>query len=358
MVGIVDVAERAGVSVATVSRALRGLPGVSEATRQEVEEAAAELGYVASPSAAGLPTGRTGAVGIVAPWITRWFFTAVIEGAAEVLVEQGYDLLLYDLGGAAAARRRALDTKLLTKRVDALLVLSLPLSKAEVEALGRLHRPVATVGPTVPGLSGVRIDDVEVGRAATEHLLELGHSRIAFVGGDPHDELGFPVAPDRRSGYEAALRAAGIEPDPALVVPAEFTVDSGTRAWAGLCGRTSPPTAIVAASDEIAMGILYAAKQSGSSVPEDLSIVGVDDHDMSHLFDLTTVAQPVREQGRLAARLIIEQLAARSPVVAHVVTVPTRLTIRATTAPPVAQPALPLKRRIGSNPARRQGAAN
>jgi DNA-binding LacI/PurR family transcriptional regulator len=95
----------------------------------------------------------------------------------------------------------------------------------------------------------------------------------------------------------------------------------------------------VAASDEIAMGILYAAKQSGFGIPDDISIVGVDDHDMSHLFDLTTVAQPVREQGRLAARLIIEQLAARTPVVAHVVTVPTRLTIRATTAPPVPQPA-------------------
>jgi len=339
MAGIVDVAARAGVSVATVSRALRGYPGVADATREAVEAAAAELGYVASPSAAGLPTGRTGAVGIVAPWITRWFFTAVIEGAAEVLVERGHDLLLYDLGGVAAARRRALDTKLLTKRVDALLVLSLPLTNAEVEALGRLHRPVVMVGPTVPGLSGGRIDDVEVGRTATEHLLELGHRRIAFVGGDPHDELGFPVAPERRSGYESALREAGIVPDPAFVVPAEFTIDSGTRAGTGLFSRSSPPTAVVAASDEIAMGILYAARRSGLRVPEDMSIVGVDNHDMAHLFDLTTVAQPVREQGRVAARLIIEQLAARTPVVAHVVTVPTRLTIRATTAPPVAQPA-------------------
>ncbi|HEU4543300.1 MAG TPA: LacI family DNA-binding transcriptional regulator [Jiangellaceae bacterium] len=338
MVGIVDVAARAGVSVATVSRALRGLPGVAEATRQAVRAAAAELGYVASPSAAGLPTGRTGAVGIVAPWITRWFFTAVIEGAAEVLVERGHDLLLYDLGGVAAARRRVLDTKLLTKRVDALLVLSLPLTAAEVDSLSRLHRPVATVGPTVPGLSGVRIDDVDVGRTAAEHLIELGHRRIAFVGGDPHDELGFPVAPDRRSGYEMALRAAGIEPDRDLAVPAEFTVDSGTRAWATLRNRTTSPTAVVAASDEIAMGVLYAARQCGLRVPRDLSVVGVDDHDMARLFDLTTVAQPVREQGRIAARLLIEQLATTKGVVEQVVTVPTRLMVRSTTAPPVAQP--------------------
>ncbi len=337
MVGIVDVAARAGVSVATVSRALRGLPGVAHTTRKAVEEAAAELGYVASPTAAGLPTGRTGAVGLVSPWITRWFFTAVIEGAAEVLVERGHDLLLYDLGGIAAARRRALDTKLLNKRVDALLVLSLPLTQAEVDALGLLRRPVVMVGPTVPGLSGVRIDDVEVGRTATEHLIELGHRRVAFVGGDPHDELGFPVAPDRRSGYEGALKAAGIEVDPDLAIPAEFTVDSGIRAWTRLRMLPNPPTAVFAASDEIAMGLLYAARQSGVCVPDDLSIVGVDNHDKARLFDLTTVAQPVRELGRIAARLVMEQLVT-PPAVEHVVTVPTRLVIRSTTGPPVAQP--------------------
>jgi LacI family transcriptional regulator, repressor for deo operon, udp, cdd, tsx, nupC, and nupG len=333
MAGIIDVAERVGVSVATVSRALRGLPGVSDTTREAVRAAAAELGYVASPSAAGLPTGRTGAVGIVAPWITRWFFTAVIEGAAELLVERGYDLLLYDLGGVAEARRRVLDTKLLNKRVDALLVLSLPLTPGEVDSLGRLHRPVAMVGPAVPGLSGVRIDDVEVGRLATEHLVELGHQRIAFVGGDPNDQLGFPVAPDRRTGYEAALIAAAIKPDPTLVVPAEFTIDGGMRALAQLTASDSLPTAVVAASDEIAIGLLYAARREGISVPADLSVVGVDDHDMSRLFDLTTVAQPVREQGRIAAQMLIERLNSVAGVVEHVVTVPTRLVVRATTAP-------------------------
>src|SRR5215207_9787218 len=128
MSSITDVAARAGVSVATVSRALRGLPGVAPATR------------------------------VVVPWLGRWFFTAVVEGAQQVFVEHGYDVLLYDVGGKAD--RRELDTKLLSKRVDALLVMSLPLTAHEVSALGKLHRPVAMVGPAVPGLSGVRIDDV------------------------------------------------------------------------------------------------------------------------------------------------------------------------------------------------------
>lgn len=221
MTGIVDVAARAGVSVATVSRALRGLPGVSEVTREAVRAVAAELGYVASPSAAALPTGRTGAVGVVSPEASGWYFTAVAEGAQEVFVANGYDVLRYDLLDVETARRRVIDTQVLRKRVDALLILSLPLTRDEVGALVTMRRPVMVVGPVVPGLRTVRIDDVLVGRLATEHLVGLGHRRIAFAGGNPNDHLGFPVSPDRRLGYEAALRAGGIEPDPSLVVPAK-----------------------------------------------------------------------------------------------------------------------------------------
>ncbi|MGH8777259.1 MAG: LacI family DNA-binding transcriptional regulator [Jiangellaceae bacterium] len=338
MSSITDVATRAGVSVATVSRALRGLPGVAASTREMVRVAATELGYVPSPSAAGLPTGRTRTVGVVVPWVGRWFFMSVIEGAQRVFVEHGYDVLLYDVGGVDRESRRILDTKLLSKRVDALLVLSLPLTPLEVGALGKLHRPVAMVGPTIPGLCGVHIDDVDAGAVATRHLLDLGHRRIAFVGGDPNDNLGFPVAPDRQLGFERASTAAGLAVDPRLVVPAGFTVDGGIAAGTVLVGRADPPTAVVAASDEIAMGVIYAARQRGLRVPADLSVVGVDDHDMSRLFDLTTVAQPVREQGRIAANLLVERMRQEeSPETRFVaapveVTVPTRLVVRGTTA--------------------------
>jgi DNA-binding LacI/PurR family transcriptional regulator len=253
-----------------------------------------------------------------------------------VLVEHGYDVLLYDVGGTDEAHRRILDTKLLSKRVDALLVLSLPLSSHEVAALGELHRPVVVVGPSVPGLSCVRIDDVEAGYIATRHLLQLGHRRIAFVGGDPADQFGFPVAPDRQLGYERALRTCGIPPDPCLSVPATFTVDGGMDAASELVARPERPTAVVAWSDEIAMGVLYAVRSAGLRVPQDVSVMGVDDHDLARLFDLTTVAQPVREQGRVAARLLVEKLleaGAIEPDVATV-TVPIRLVVRGTTGPP------------------------
>jgi LacI family transcriptional regulator, repressor for deo operon, udp, cdd, tsx, nupC, and nupG len=334
MTGIVDVAARAGVSVATVSRALRGLPGVSPATRAAVQAVAAELGYVASPSAAGLPTGRTWAVGVVSPVARGWYFSAVAEGAQEAFSAEGYDVLRYGLADVETQRRRVVDTHLLRKRVDALVVLSLPLTPGEVNALLAMQRPVIAIGPVMPGIPTVRIDDVEVGRLAARHLVELGHRRIGFVGGDPEDHLGFPVAPDRQLGYREVLEEVGVEPDPGLVVGGKFVAESGVRAYAEFKRRGPLPTAVFAVSDEIAMGLIHAARSDGVRVPEDLSVVGVDDHDLSWLFGLTTVAQPVRQQGRIAATSLLDRLRGGGDPELQVITLPTQLVARSTTAPP------------------------
>jgi DNA-binding LacI/PurR family transcriptional regulator len=156
------------------------------------------------------------------------------------------------------------------------------------------------------------------------------------VGGDPADQFGFPVAPDRQLGYERALRSCAIPSDPCLSVPATFTVDGGMDAASELVARPERPTAVVAWSDEIAMGVLYAVRGAGLRVPQDVSVVGVDDHDLARLFDLTTVAQPVREQGRVAARLLVEKLLGAGAIEPDVatVTVPIRLVVRGTTGPP------------------------
>ncbi len=236
-------------------------------------------------------------------------------------------------------RRRVVDTQLLRKRVDALVVLSLPLTPNEVDALVTMQRPVIAIGPVMPGISTVRIDDVEVGRKATQHLVDLGHRRIGFAGGDPGHHLGFPVAPDRRQGYEQVLREAGVAPDPGLVVSATFVAEAGVSAYAEFKRRGPLPTAVFAVSDEIAMGVAHAAREDGMRVPEDLSVVGVDDHDMSWLFGLTTVAQPVREQGRIAATSLLERLRRHdtgSEGGVDVTTVRTELTVRSSTAPPSA----------------------
>jgi DNA-binding LacI/PurR family transcriptional regulator len=334
--GIVEVAALSGFSPATVSRALRGLPGVSASTRLAVEEAASQLGYFPSPSATALSTGKTNAVGVIAPRVSRWFFSAVIEGAQEILTQRGYDLLLYPLGGGGFRRAGGLDTRALNKRVDGLLALNLPLADPSLLSLQDLRVPVVTVGTAVGGMSGVLVDNVEVGRQAAQHLLDLGHRRIAFFGDDLEHLHGYTAAVDRHRGYDLTLREAGIEPDPALVQRTGFTLDGGEAALHRMFAHTDQdqaPTAVFAVSDEVAMGVLYAARGHGLQVPCDLSVIGVDGHDFAYLFDLTTISQPVRDQGRIAARLLLDQISSPQPRPPSVVSVGSTLIRRGTTGP-------------------------
>ncbi|MDQ2740418.1 MAG: LacI family transcriptional regulator [Actinomycetota bacterium] len=338
LIGIVEVAALAGVSPATVSRALRGIPGVSASTRQNVELAAAQLGYVASPSAAALTTGRTSAIGVMAPWISRWFFSAVIEGAQDVVSERGYDTLLYPLGANAGPSANIIDTRALHKRIDGVLGLNVPLG-LQPSSLRDLRVPLVTVGSSIPGVSGVLVDDIEVGYAATCHLLGLGHRRIAFFGRDPDDMYGFTVAADRERGYVKALRENNVEVEPVLIAITGFAVQAGEKAlerlWLGSgCDIAAMPTAVFAVSDEVAMGVLYAARRYGIRVPEELSVIGVDNHDMSYLFELTTIGQPVRDQGRIAAGMLLDLVRIAEPVTPRVVRIHPGLITRRTTAAP------------------------
>jgi DNA-binding LacI/PurR family transcriptional regulator len=336
---IKDVAEAAGVSIATVSRALHGLPRVSEATRQRVLAAATELRYVPSPSAASLASGQTNAIGVVAPFVNRWYFAAIVHSAEERLRKAGYDLLLYSLGTDAWERRRAFSGTLLRKRVDAVLVLGLNPIAEEVAALSALGGPVAIVGTDIPGWASVRIDDQEAARCAVRHLIDLGHRRVGFIGGETDDLLRSVLPGDRRVGYRAELAAASLPAAPELEAVGEFTVSGGHAAAARLLQLAEPPTALFAASDEMAMGAVQAIRRAGLRVPQDVSVIGIDDHEMAELMELTTVAQPVAAQGVLAAEMILDALADPDrPRTA--VTVPTELVVRSTTAPPGGRPYL------------------
>jgi DNA-binding LacI/PurR family transcriptional regulator len=339
-----DVARLAGVSTATVSRALRGLPTVSATTRERVLDAAARLGYTASPSASRLAGGKTRTVAVVVPRITRWFFSTVVEAVEERLHAAGYDLLLFNLGGSENARQRLLYTSNLHKRVDALMLVATPLAESDFAAVIELALPGVTVssGTPVPGWPSVRIDDVAAARTATAHLLALGHRRIAHISGDPGDELAFTTHIDRRRGYRDALVACGITPDPAMDADATFTISGGSAATAQLLTRGEPPTAIFAACDEMAMGAISTLRQNGLRVPEDVSVIGVDDHDVSAVVGLTTVQQPAAEQGRLAAEALLGPLAedgdderrSLTPAPLERVILPTHLVVRASTASP------------------------
>ena len=309
MTGIDDVAKLAGVSTATVSRALSGRGHVAPRTREKVAAAAGQLGYVVNADASSLATGRTRNVGVVVPFLNRWFYTSVIEGAQRRLMQYGYDLTLYNLSGHDDERSSVFEHFLLRKRVDAVLAVSLELTEQEVDSLHALGRPLVGVGGPIPGVPTFSIDDVAVTKLATEHLLSLGHRVIGHIGGDVERELSFHLPTNRRHGYELALREEGIEPDPALYYPAVFTMESGYQAAKQLLGEPRiRPTALVAASDEMAIGAMLAAREMGLRVPGDLSVIGIDNHELAPFFGLSTVDQHPGLQGERAVELLMEAL--------------------------------------------------
>ncbi|MEO6943850.1 MAG: LacI family DNA-binding transcriptional regulator [Lacisediminihabitans sp.] len=332
---IADVARLAGVSKSTASRALSGHGYVSAQTRARVEDAAAQIGYVVSSNASSLVTGHTRNVGVVIPYITRWFFSQVLEGIQSSLIAAGYDLTLYRLSEDETQRRRIFDYFLVRKRVDAVIAVGIELSPQEVTMLHSLGKPIVGIGGEVEGISTISIDDVETARRATEHLLSLGHTRIVHLGGDPDEQMDFRVHSQRLTGVTQAMDAAGVT-DGMHFQPAPFSIPGGYATGLSLLADPrSRPTAIVAGCDEIAIGVIIAARQLGIQIPSQLSVIGIDGHDLAEMFALTTLEQFPSRQGIRAVELVMERMldAADSP--ARAITMPVHLTVRrSTTAPP------------------------
>jgi LacI family transcriptional regulator, repressor for deo operon, udp, cdd, tsx, nupC, and nupG len=327
---IEDVAREAGVSMATVSRALRGLPNVAEATRTRVLAVSNELNYRPDPHASRLAAGRTHAVGMAVPWLGRWYFSQVVSGARDAFAAAGYDLLLFGVGSGEERKRFVHEWGVLDKRVDGLLLVDLRLAPAELDAVRRAGTTVASVGDRYDGFPSVTVDNRLGARLAVQHLLNLGHTDIGLIG-DAAGPLPFSVPSDRHAGWVDALTEAGIEPRPELDVPGRFTVDGGHRAMTQLLAMRRRPTAVFAMSDEMAMGAIKAVRDHGLSVPDDVSIVGFDGHELADVMELTTVEQPVVESGRKAGEFLLHTLTGETDVPHEVM--PTELVVRRTSAP-------------------------
>ena len=336
MAGIKDVAKAAGVSVATVSRALSGRGSVSAAAQAAVQRAAAELGYVVSSSASGLASGRTRNIGVLVPVINHWFYASVLEGISSALMREGYDTTLYQLSKVPTQRDKVFSDFLLRQRVDAVIAVNVELSEDEVAALHALDKPLVGVGGPLPGVPTLHVDDEAISMLATEHLILLGHTRIGFIGGNPETDLDFLVPTHRRTGYQRALNAAGLELDESLCMGADFSMGQGYAVAKQLLGNpASRPTAIFAASDEMAIGAILAARDLGLQVPHDLSVVGVDDHELAELFGLTTIEQRPHQQGETAVAMLLRTIRGQEPAQAH--RLDHRLVVRSsTTRPPAA----------------------
>jgi LacI family transcriptional regulator len=328
---IARVAEEAGVGVGTVSRVLNGSPAVSANTRRRVLDAIATLDYQPSPAARALSTGRTNAIAVVAPFFTQPSVIERLRGVSHTLANEGYQLILHDV--ERAAQRRELFRSLAGRGyIDGLLAISLAPSEREARRMQRAGVPVVLLDREHPALPCITIDDEEGGRMAAEYLTGLGHRDIAFLGDEEANLFGFDSSARRREGFQAALHAAGIRQPPEWVLRRPHGRDAARVAAVELLARSPRPTAVFAASDVQAIGVLEAAQAAGVPVPEELSVIGFDNVEAAGYTGLTTVAQPLEEIGRLGADLLLRAVSGEEVPSRRM---PLEIVARGSTAPPL-----------------------
>jgi DNA-binding LacI/PurR family transcriptional regulator len=308
---IADVAADAGVGVGTVSRVLNGSDQVRESTLRAVLDSIERLGYRPSHAAAALVRGTPHAVAIIVTHLTRPSNVVRVASALAVLEEQGYDTIVCNVD-SPVERDRHLDALLPTHRADGVLAICLPLSRDRLDQFARAGVALVSVDAPNPGVPQTVVDDVAGGRLAAGHLIALGHRRIGFVGdmpfGRPPAGLGFTSSANRLRGYKQALTAAGIPVEQGLIRRGPHDTATAAEHAARLLKSPDPPSAIFAASDIQAIGVLAAADRLGVAIPERLSVVGFDDIESAAFLGLSTVRQPLALSGAEGARRLCARL--------------------------------------------------
>ena len=337
---IKDVAERAKVSLKTVSRVINNEPSVLQATRARVLHAIAELDYEPDPSARNLRSATSFVIGLIYDNPNPYHIIGVQNGVLAACRETGFGLQIHPCDASSPLLVEELVEFVRRSRLAG-LVLTAPMSERRelIDALSargiRLVRIIAATEDPRDGHPCVFVDDRDAAYEITEHLIQLGHQRIGFLWGGPqHHSSG-----ERHAGYEAALKDYGIPHDKHLVIPGDYTFDDGFRGARRLLALRDPPTAIFGSNDEIAAGVLAAAKSAGMHVPFDLSIAGFEDSPFSRQSwpPLTTAKQATEDIARQAARMLIASLREDADAVAAQAThnqgfVP-QLVVRGSTAP-------------------------
>ncbi|GAA2503583.1 hypothetical protein GCM10009858_46960 [Terrabacter carboxydivorans] len=298
-------------------------------------DAARDLSYVTPFQLQPVDSRSRPTIAVIVPFVTRWFFATATESAIDFLRARGYDVLLYHLG-SAAVRDEFFARMPLAGRVDGILSLSMPLSEDHTLSLRALDLPLVSLGAAIPNSPSVGIDDVSAARAAVNHLVNLRHERIALIAGKPDDpRFEFPTSVSRRLGYEDALNSAGIEFDAGLVAEGPHGIKGGAAAMAELLARPAAPTAVFAEYADLAIGALCALRRAGLRAPNDVSVVCIDDNELTDSLDLTTVDQDVHRQAHVAARMLLQLLGAEpGEPPEEAVLIPTRLILRGTTSTP------------------------
>lgn len=329
-----DVAEQAGVSTATVSRALMNPEKVSASTRQKVDQAVMAVGYSPHALSRNLKRNESRTILVIVPDICDPFFADLIKGIERTAAESGYLVLIGDCAQQNQQEKTFINL-IITKQIDGMLLLGsdLPFDASKEEQ--RNLPPMVMANEFAPELElpTVHIDNLTAAFEAVHYLLNLGHLRIACIEGPKH----MPLCQYRSQGYVQALRRNGISVENALTAQGDFTYESGARAVSELMALPSPPTAIFCHNDIMAIGAMFQAKKMGLRIPQDLSVVGFDDIKASQFTDppLTTVAQPRFQLGRQAMLLLLEQLQG-NPVQSGSLLLDSELVVRESTAAPKA----------------------
>lgn len=306
-VGIIEVAERAGVSITTVSHALSGRRPVSEATRAHVRQVIQELGYEPNQLARGLRTRRSNTIALIIPDITNPFYPWIARGLQQVVAAAGYHVLVASTD-ASPQTERAVITEMITRQIDGIAFASYHNDTADLAPAVDAGIPVVLLGGRTPkpGIDVVSSDDLASGELATRYLIGRGYRRIAYLTGT--QRKGPPA--NRLNGYRQALREAESTVDAPLVVRTEFSREGGEQGMRELLDLARPPRAVLCANDIMAVGALQAAQARGLRVPEDIAVMGFDDIEIAQITapKLTTVAIRPLEQGEAIGRVLLGHL--------------------------------------------------
>lgn len=335
-VTIRDVARKAGVGLGTVSRVINESPNVSEATRTRVLQVIRELNFVPNPTARRLSLGKTLTIAVIAPFFTRPAFIERLRGIEHSLMESEYDLILFNV---ETVERRDECFRIVPRRErsDGVIILSLSPRDPDIPILASAEVPLVLVDANHPQLSTldrVIVNDVEGGYKAVRHLIELGHRRIGYISDWLDNPFNFTSSRDRFLGYRQALEEAGLAFRPEYHGQGDHGRAEAYALAKRMLALAERPSAIFAASDTQAMGVLAAARDCGLRIPEDLSVIGYDDIEIAEYLGLTTIRQRLYESGQRGVEVLLDLLTRprREPVCE---VLPTELVIRRTTAPPL-----------------------
>ena len=327
-----DVAKRAGVGIGTVSSVLNNSRPVNDATRRKVLAAIAELDFVPNPSGRRLSMGKTHTIAVIITYFTIASQFERLRGVMSVIAESDYDISLFAVE-TIPQRNKVFQTVPRRGRVDGLLIFSLTPTKQDLERIRQQKIPTVLVEASYANLPHIYLDDIGAARNAVEYLIGLGHQKIAYVSDYLDDLFESGFSRNRYIGYCQALEAAGLTIRPEYHHQEWPNRDNGRQMALKLLKLPDPPTAIFCFSDELAVGVLEAARELNLDVPGDLSVVGYDDVELARFAQLTTVRQNLFESGVQGVELLFDAIENPDTPPTHL-QLPTELIIRQTTAPP------------------------